>query len=251
MLCLVSLFLSPAIQAKEKIAVGVYEYPPFFALVEQQSRGVIPDLLRLLNQAQDKVEFTLYITTARRRYKDFQDGKFDMLLFESLDWGWRGYPLDASITFFTGGEVWVALASLDRDQRYFTQFEGKRLIGVLGYHYGFAGLDANPDSLRQRFGMQLVDSQDKVIGLLLQKRADMGLVANSFINRYLYLHPELKSTLLISQSFDQQYQHGALLRRGAKIEIHWLNGVFTELQQSQQLQRLWRKHHLLAAHQAK
>src|SRR5690606_15842566 len=113
MLCLVYLFLSPAIHAKQKIAVVVYEYLPFFALEEQQSRGVIPDLLRLLNQA-----------------------------------------------------------------------------------------------------------QDKVIGLLLQKRADMGLVANSFINRYLYLHPELKSTLLISQSFDQQYQHGALLRRGAKIEIH-------------------------------
>lgn len=248
---LLGLVIPMATQARQTLAVGVYDYPPFYQTHMGKADGVIPDVLHLLNQAQSEVEFVLYATTARRRYKDFQDGKFDLLLFENRQWGWQDYPVHASETLFSGGEVWVTMAASDRDQSYFKQLQGKTLVGVLGYHYGFADLDADPHRLHQHFGMQLVDSQDKVMELLLQERADMGLVAYSFINRYLHQHPELKPRLLISDTFDQQYQHGALLREDATITIEWLNSLFSRLKDNGQLRALWHQHHLLQAPESK
>lgn len=209
------LWLPLSVLAAQKVTVGVYDYPPFYIASAEGHGGVTPDIIRLLNQAQQEFEFELVNTTSRRRYQDFDAGLFDLMLFESAEWGWRNYDVIATESFFSGGEVWIAYALPERDQRYFDSIGEKRLLGVLGYHYGFAALNSDPDYLRDNFSIHLLDNQEKIINLIVEQRADMGIVALSFLNNYLHQYPQLHNKLLISQEFDQTYQHGALLRKNA------------------------------------
>ncbi|MDF2180290.1 transporter substrate-binding domain-containing protein [Aliiglaciecola sp. CAU 1673] len=239
------LLCSLPLQAREPVHVGVYDYQPFYQAIGEGHAGPIPDLVALLNTEQQEFEFELTPTTSRRRYQDFADGKFDMIFFESKAWGWQDYPLQASEPVFHGGEVWVALVEPGRDQSFFTDMTDKTLLGVLGYHYGFANFNSDPDYLRQNYDMHLVDNQNKIIELLLQDRADMGLIAYSYLNNYLHHHPEVRPQLIVSNFFDQEYRHGALLRQGIKLDLARLNALFERLKASGQLDKIWQKHHLV------
>lgn len=238
------LWLPFSVLAAQKVTVGVYDYPPFYIASAQSHGGVTPDIIRRLNQTQQEFEFELVTTTSRRRYQDFEAGLFDLMLFESAEWGWQNYDVVATEPFFSGGEVWIAYAIPERDQHYFETIGKKRLLGVLGYHYGFAALNSDPDYLKNNFSIHLLDNQEKIINLIAEQRADMGIVALSFLNNYLHQHPGMREKLLISKEFDQTYEHGALRRKDAPLSVDWLNRLFSQLQDKGELDRLWYKHHL-------
>ncbi|GAB3020926.1 substrate-binding periplasmic protein [Bowmanella dokdonensis] len=235
---------SPLSYAAERVGVGCYDYPPFYMASAEGEEGLIPDLVALMNQNQDRFEFHLVPTTARRRYLDFANDKFDLLMFESPDWGWQEYPIEQSRPFYQGAEVWIARNRPGRDQAYFTSPQDKRLLGVLGYHYGFAGLNSDPDFLSDQYTIHLVDSQATIIELILQGKADMGIVALSYLNHYLHRHPQHADDLLVSEQYDQVYLHGALLDKDAAILIGELDKLFDKMHQDGQLDRLWQKHGL-------
>lgn len=240
------LWLPFSVLGAQKVYVGVYDYPPFYIASAESHGGVTPDIIRLFNQAQQEFEFELVNTTSRRRYQDFESGLFDLMLFERVEWGWQNYDVVATEPFFSGGEVWITYAMPDRNQRYFETIGKKRLLGVLGYHYGFAALNSDPDYLKNNFSIHLLDNQEKIINLIAQRRADMGIVALSFLNNYLHQHPGMREKLLISGEFDQTYEHGALLRKDAPVSARWLNRLFRQLQDKGELDRLWYRHHLRA-----
>jgi len=62
-------------------------------------------MMAAMNKLQNEYEFVGVPTTARRRYQDFDKDKFDMMMFESINWGWQQYPVAASQAFITGVEV--------------------------------------------------------------------------------------------------------------------------------------------------
>ncbi len=235
--------------AAQKVAVGVYEYPPFYLSDKQEHRGVTTDIVALLNQTQQEFEFEVFNTTSRRRYQDFEAGLFDLMLFENKEWGWQDYDVIATEPFFHGGEVWIAYAIPGRDQHFFDTIESKRLLGVLGYHYGFAALNSDPDYLQNNFSIHLLENQEKIIDLISQQRADMGIVALSFLNHYLHNHPDMQGKLLISDKFDQTYAHGALVRKSAPVSAQWLNEHFASLEKQGKLEQLWQQHHLRSTRQ--
>lgn len=245
LIVIILMLLPGAALAQQTLYIGVYDYQPFYQATDQGHSGPIPDLVALLNSKQQEVHFELTPTTARRRYQDFAEGKFDLILFENKAWGWQDFPVDVSEPVFHGAEVWVALKQPGRDQGFFQALTDKTLLGVLGYHYGFANFNSDPQYLRQHFDMHLVESQDKIIELLLQGRADMGLIAYSYLNHYLYHHPQVRSLLMVSEHYDQEYRHGALLRKGVKPGLDWLNAQFRRLKASGELDRIWHKHHLV------
>lgn len=236
--------LSFSALAAQKVAVGVYDYPPFYMQTTDGHGGVTPDIIKLLNTAQQEFKFELVNTTSRRRYQDFESGLFDLMLFESTDWGWQGYDVVNTAPFFSGGEVWIAYASPGRDQHYFESITEKRLLGVLGYHYGFAALNSDPGYLQNKFSIHLLENQEKIISLIVEQKADMGIVAQSFLNHYIDKHPQLREKLLISQKFDQTYAHGVLVRKNAAINAEWLDRLFAQLRQQGQLESLWQQHNL-------
>lgn len=205
-------------QDRRVVTVGGYEFPPYVELdrAGNSPHGLSIDLLTLLNQAQDRWDFRFFLTSPPRRYRDFAGGAFDMIAFESPDWGWTasGQQFEASKVFFEDSEVYVARRSEGRGQSYFDDFSGKRMAGILGYHYGFTGFIADPAVLKEKFAMLLVTDHSASIEVVLRERADVAVVTKSYLLRYLALHPDARDQLLVSDRVDQLYRLQILVKPG-------------------------------------
>ena len=114
--------------AAELVKVGAYNFPPYAIKPESdQPQGLVPDLLEALNQQQTAYHFELVPTSVTRRFRDFEHGRFDLILFESPSWGWQDVKLDDVDLLASDSEVYVAKALPGRGQAYFDQLKGKQL----------------------------------------------------------------------------------------------------------------------------
>ncbi|MGI9332133.1 MAG: substrate-binding periplasmic protein [Gammaproteobacteria bacterium] len=230
----------------DSIRVGMYHFPPF-AEVEVQGAavtglsGLAVDLIGLMNAFQSEFRFEPVATSPARRVLDFEAGYFDMIMFEDFDWAsWKEQPVDASQVFLTGGELYIAAAVEGRDQSFFADFRRRRMIGVRGYHYGFADFNADPVYLQRHFDMRLTSSGVAAIRMILAGgRGDIAVVNKSLLNRYLRDHPEVRQKLLISTTYDQRYAHTMLLRRGSKLDIARLDALLDALREAGVMRPLW------------
>lgn len=240
---ILAMLIGQAAWARDIVTVGGYEFGPF---VDQEPGGKVSGLtlavIEALNRYQDRYEFRFVLTSPSRRYKDFEDRKFDLILFESPDWGWKdkAIAVEASDVFLDGGELYIAQAKPGRGQDYFADLSGKRMVGILGYHYGFAGFEADPAVLAARHRMTLVNDNAASIEMILKDRGDVAVVTDAYLKRYLKSHPGTEARLLVSQRFDQRYAHRALVRPGAAIGVADLNRLLAAMTKDQTLARLWR-----------
>ncbi|RMF16464.1 MAG: amino acid ABC transporter substrate-binding protein, partial [Gammaproteobacteria bacterium] len=148
-----------SVAAREVVRVGGYSFPPYVSrIADNRVEGISGQLLVALNQVQNQYTFRFVPTSSKRRYRDFEQGRFDLMLFESPQWGWQGKPVRASRIFLTGGEVYVARRAPARDQRFFDSLDDKRIVAILGYHYGFANFVADEEVLHSRFDILLSTS---------------------------------------------------------------------------------------------
>ncbi len=233
-----------AASAREIVTVGGYEFAPFVDMEpDGKAGGLVPALIDELNRYQDRFEFRFVPTSPSRRYKDFSERKFDVIFFESPDWGWRDnrIAVDVSDVFLDGGELYVAQVRPGRGQDYFADLSGKRMVGILGYHYGFAGFEADPAVLTGRFRMTLVNDNAASIEMILKDRGDVAVVTDAYLKRYMKSHPESRQRLLVSERFDQRYAHRALVRPGAAIDVAAINRLFAAMTRDQTLGQLWRR----------
>ena len=114
-LCLV---LMPPVFAAQQVRVGVYDFPPYAVKPESaQPAGLVPELLAALNKAQNQYRFGLVPTSVTRRYRDLQSSRFDMILFESPQWGWQDTEHVALDLHVEDAEVYVARAEPGRVAR--------------------------------------------------------------------------------------------------------------------------------------
>ncbi|OAN42940.1 amino acid ABC transporter substrate-binding protein [Paramagnetospirillum marisnigri] len=242
---ILALLVGHSASAREVVMVGGYEFGPFVdSLPGGKTGGLTLALIDELNRYQDRYDFRFVLTSPNRRYKDFEDRKFDVILFESPDWGWRDHKIavDASDVFLDGGELYIAQAQPGRGQDYFKDLSGKRMVGILGYHYGFAGFEADPRTLSSRFRMALVNDNAASIEMILKDRGDVAVVTDAYLKRYLRERPGLDQRLLISDTFDQRYAHRALVRPGGTISVAEINRLLAAMAKDQTLARLWRSH---------
>lgn len=219
------------------VKVGAYEFPPY---VSDTEPGVTPAFLDLLNTSQSEVRFELVSTSPQRRYEDMDQGRFDMIAFESLAWGWQGRPVEATQVFLRDAEVFVAKAAPDLDQSFFARLDGKTILGRLGYHYAFAGYNADPAELERRHRMRVTMTHEGNVRNVVAGRASLAIVTRSFLNRFLKANPDLASRILVSERTDQIYEHTILIRRGAPISVEWMNALLDRLTSTGALDALWR-----------
>lgn len=226
------------------VAVGGYDFAPYVEIdAAGKPAGLALDLIDLLNSVQTEWQFKFVLTSSARRFQDFEEGRFDIILFESLDWEWKakGLPVDASKELVSDDEVYLAQAKPGRGQDYFNTLADKRLVGIIGYHYAYAGFESDPARLRQRFDITLVNSNEAIYGLILEDRVDVGITARSYLARHLRLHPADRARLLPSQKIDQTYSLRALVRRGAKPGTADIDRLLERLAADGRLGRLWRE----------
>mgnify|MGYP006200386775 CR=1 FL=1 len=215
---MLGLLAAQPLLAAQLIKVGAYHFPPYVSKPEaEQAQGLLPDLLATLNAQQSEYQFVLVPTSVTRRFRDFQNARYDLIMFESPTWGWQNTPHETFDLQVQDAEVYVAKAAAGRGQEYFSQFSGKRLALYNGYHYGFAQFNADPEYLAKQFNAVLTYSHDSNLVMLLRGRADVAVVTRSYLRAYQQRYPEQSGALLESQRVDQVYHHYALLRPQAPI----------------------------------
>lgn len=242
LLVLFAFVVGTACWAREVVNVGGYDFGPYVEFDRQgRPSGLALDFINALNRHQDRFDFRFVATSPSRRYKDFEEGKFDVILFESTDWGWaaRGLPIDASDVYLHGGDVYITHAVSGRGQEFFDNFAGKRIVGILGYHPAFAGYTSDPEVLTKKFNMTLVSDNASCIEMTAKGRADIGLVTDAYLFRYLKQNPEAASKLLIAARYDQHYDLRALLRKGARVDVGTMNHLLADMKADHTLDQLW------------
>lgn len=212
LLFLGSLLLPRAHASTIDVKVGGYLFEPFVNLDAPIPVGLTLDLIQLFNEEQDKYRFIFIPTSPKRRYIDFERHVFDVMFFESKMWGWQEHDIEASNVFLKGGEVFIAKKGNKRNQSFFDDFSNKSIVGILGYHYGFADFNASESYLKKHFDILLVNSPQTIINQVLGNKADIGVVTISYLKKQLNAIPSYQSKLIISEKVDQEYEHTILVR---------------------------------------
>lgn len=224
-----------------EVRVGGYAFPPFVDLgAGEQPYGLALDLLSILNRQQQQYRFSFVLTSPNRRFQDFAAGRFDMMLFEDLRWGWANQMMVASRPFLRDGDVFVTRQSPERDQQYFATLTGKQIFAVRGYHYAFAGYVADPDELKARFGVELLDPRSNSLERGLQQVAsgqpDLLITTATFLRHYFVHKPTMREQLLLAEKWDSEYQHGALVHRQHAFSAAQFDGLMEQLRANGELQ---------------
>jgi ABC-type amino acid transport substrate-binding protein len=229
--------------ATETVKIGVYDFPPYVFIGDKTS-GITIDIISAMNKLQNEYEFIAVPTTARRRYRDFENNMFDMMFFESENWGWKKYPVVSSKAFVTGAEVYVTQAKPGREQSFFSDFKNRTMIGVLGYHYKFADFNADQEYLNNNFNLIQTESQKQSLELILKNRGEIAVISKEYLNYYFVHSPADKAKLLISEKFDQVYQHTILIRKQSKVTVSYINNLLDEMKKKDVLIPLWKQYDL-------
>ncbi|MCY1507876.1 Bacterial extracellular solute-binding protein, family 3 [compost metagenome] len=236
---LVLLVVMP-VAASETIQVAGAHFPPYVVKPESaEASGLLLDMLAALNAVQADYRFVLRPTAIPRRFRDFQQGRIDLVVFENPDWGWQGIPGARIDMGLADAEIFVAKVRPGRSQDYFKQLAGKRLALYNGYHYGFAGFNPDPVFLQREFDATLTYSHDSNLQMVLRERADIALATRSYFNAYLAQNPEQAGRFLASERIDQNYHHYALLRPGAPISAERFSALLERLRAGGQLQKIF------------
>ena len=239
-----SFCFSTSLLAADIIKVGIYDFPPY-AFITDKATGISVQMIAEMNKFQDKYEFVAVPTTARRRYIDFEQNKFDVLIFENKNWGWQSYPVSASNAFVTGFEVYVTQAKYGRGQDFFSDFKNKAMIGVLGYHYKFADFISKQDYLSKNFNLIQTSGQQKSLELILNDRGEIAVLSLEYLNYHFERFPDDRDKLLLSTKYDQIYRHTILVRNKSNISVSYINTLLDKMKQKGTLVPLWDKYGLV------
>ena len=228
LVALAALWGAPA-SAAQLVRVAAAHFPPYTVRPEQGvDTGLLPQLVEALNRLQSDYQFVLVPTSIPRRFRDFEQGRVDMAIFENPAWGWQDIPHTSVDMGLEDAEVFVAQHTPQRGQDYFNELVGKRLALFSGYHYAFANFNPDPAYLAHTYNATLTYSHDSNLLMVLRGRSDIALVTRSYLSDFLLRNASDAPQLLVSERIDQVYHHYALLRAQAPIS----GAAFASLLQS-------------------
>ena len=231
---------SGSLLAQQEVRVAQVEFPPYvFRHETAEVPGLLTQLVEALNDVQEEFRFVLVPTSLNRRFTDLQRGRLDLAVFENPAWGWQTIAHNALDMGLMDAEVFVARAVPWRGQDYFDSLQDKRLALFHGFHYAFAGFNADPAYLASAFNAKLSHSHDGNLLMALNERADIALVTRSYIRDFLRRYPEYQGQLLVSQRVDQSYRHQLLLRPDSPIRPEQLAALYAQLRERGDLARIF------------
>ncbi|MCX9149606.1 MULTISPECIES: substrate-binding periplasmic protein [Pseudomonas] len=226
--------------AAQLVRIGAAHFPPYTVRPEQGAdTGLLPQLVEALNASQSDYQFVLVPTSIPRRFRDFEQGRVDMAIFENPDWGWKNIQHTAVDMGLEDAEVFVAQRKPGREQRYFADLDGKRLAVFSGYHYAFAHFNPDPKYMAEHFNATLTYSHDSNLQMVARDRADIALVTRSYLSDFMVRNAAIAGTFLVSQRIDQVYHHYALLRPGAPITGEAFSAMLKRLRDSGQMLKIF------------
>lgn len=237
------IFNSSWAQAQDKaptvVKVGATEFPPYIEVSpDGKISGIIAETLDYMNSIQKNYKFVAIPASAMRRHENFKKNIFDLSFYDNIEWGWDKTQVDASNVFMRGKEVYIAKSKPGRDESYFSSFKDKTMVGMLGYHYGFAGFNSDPVYLRNKFKMQSSTSNESSIKMILYERGDIAVVSDAYLNWYLNNHPDARDKILISKKVDQNYLHTIIVRKNIRPTVSEINRLLIKFKQSKEFKSI-------------
>lgn len=230
---MMALGFTASVSSETEIAVGVYDFPPLAAMRENTKvDGLLGELLVELDTTHQDITFRIVHTSPKRRHLDFEAGLYDVIFFESLDWGWLSRPVVATRPVLTDDDVYVALNKPGRDQSFFDNIADRSIVAISGYHYGFAGLSTDNAELEERFQIEFSHSHDRNLNLIKADRpsvAEVAIINRSYIQMHLEQHPEDRGRFLVSEVADQTYQLRIIAREGGPLRVEALEQLLLPL----------------------
>ena len=231
--------LMPAVAA-QNVRVGAAHFPPYTVQPERGAdTGLLPQLLVALNQLQSDYHFEVVPSSIARRFRDFEQGRVDVVLFENPAWGWQGIAHSAVDMGLEDAEIFVAQRQPGREQSYFDDLAGKRLALFSGYHYAFAGFNPEPKFLTDTFNATLTYSHESNLLMVLRGRVDIAPITRSNLTGLLSRNPQVRSKVLVSTRIDQVYHHYALVRPQAPIQSQQFAHMLQTLRDNGQLEAIF------------
>jgi ABC-type amino acid transport substrate-binding protein len=232
--------------AVEQVKVGAAHFPPYVVAPEGgPTTGLLLDVVEALNRVQAKYQFVIVPTSLPRRFRDLQQGRVDLSLFENPGWGWQGVPHVSVDLGLEDAEVFVAKRIDGREQSYFRHLDGKRLALFNGYHYAFAQFNADPQYLAEHYSATLTYSHDSNLMMVMRDRADIALVTRSYLTDFMMRHPEIAPQLLVSDRIDQIYHHQVILRPEAPLSGEALQGLLQQLRDNGEMARIFQPYRVV------
>ena len=226
--------------AAQEVRVGAAHFPPYTVRPEiGVDTGLLPQLLDALNALQSDFHFVIAPTSNARRFREFKQGKMDMVLFENPEWGWQGIahiPVDMGLR---DAEVFVAKQQEGRQQSYFDNPGSKRLALFNGYHYAFAGYNTDPKFLSVSFNVSLTYSHLSNLQMVMRGRVEMALITRSNLVDLLNDKPQFRAQVMVSDRVDHIYHHYALLRPQAPIQSQQFAQLMGILRNNGQLKAIF------------
>lgn len=233
-----------------KINLGVYHFPPIASVGQNgEAEGLLGDLLKALEQTHPGLSFQIVHTSPKRRHLDFDAGLYDVIFFESPHWGWSERPVDITAPVLEDEERYVALNKPGRGPSFFDNLHQRTIVAISGYHYRLTGYETDTQALEDQFNIEFSDSHSRNLKLIMADRpsvAEVAIVSESYLQRYLSEHPGDLDRLLIAEEPDQRYQLSIIARENAATGADEFLRLLAPLVRSGQYQRLVEKWNLAA-----
>lgn len=237
--------------AAQVVRIGAAHFPPYVIRPERGGdTGLLPQMISALNAMQSDYRFEMVPTSIPRRFRDFQQERFDMAIFENPAWGWKDIPHEDVDLGLEDAEVFVTHRIQGRTQNYFDDLKGKRLALFSGYHYAFARFNADPKFLAEHYNATLTYSHDSNLLMVLRDRADIALVTRSYLSTFMASNPRDADQFLISDRVDQVYRHYALLRLDAPISGEKFGELLKQLRENGEMFRIFQPFRIAVTPQA-
>ncbi len=243
----VTLGFTAGVSSETEIAVGVYHFPPAAAVRENQAEGLLGELLTELNSTHEDITFRIVHTSPKRRHMDFEAGLYDIIFFESLDWGWKSRPVDATRPVLKDEDVYLALDKPGRDQSFFDNVTERSIVAISGYHYGFADLSTDNTELEERFQIEFSHSHSRNLNLIKADRpslAEVAIISRSYLQMYLKQNPEDQGRFLVSDVADQTYRLRIMTRKDGPVSAGSLEQLLSPLFDDGRYQEMVERHGL-------
>jgi len=207
---------------RTEIIVGMSTRPPFLDIYGKTGAG--PEILQALNLVQEKFHFKFKEVATKRKQQSFQELWVDVSMWDNLDWGWKGYQVDASIPILEASDIFITKKSENSGQL-FIDLEQQKIVIVNGYHYHFLGYETDVNKINEKFDVIQVRTEEAAIRMVESERATVAVVCDSSYLWYIK-RKNLDDTVFDRAPFvDASYTRHFVVPKSAPITVIELNEI--------------------------
>ena len=197
-----------------------------------EPKGAIADFIRKMNDVQSKFHFELNVYPRLRLDTVFMEKEADVYPLRTTAWTNPALGLLPTKTILFSGDVYFS----KRHNRFggtkvFDNLTKKSIVGVRGYHYRIFNNNSDENYIKNNFNAYLVATNKAVVQFVMAGRADVGIVPEVIIAKYL-ADPKIQGEIIVSEKFDSRVDLSNLVRRDGPISVKEMDAIIDLLSKS-------------------